>query len=75
MKIRFPRSMFWQLFLSQVILVLFLAVFLPMLLGYLLSTTADQFVSDRLQREALAIATDRPTRWQARGPSFQGSLG
>ena len=67
--------MFWQLFLSQVILVLFLAVFLPMLLGYLLSTTADQFVSDRLQREALAIATDRPTRWQARGPSFQGSLG
>ena len=67
--------MFWQLLLAQAILVLSLAVFLPVLLGYLLNTTADQFISERLKREAQAIATGRPTWWQqARGPSFQGSL-
>ncbi|OSZ68839.1 hypothetical protein CAP40_09950 [Sphingomonas sp. IBVSS2] len=67
--------MFWQLFLSQVVLVLFLAVFLPMLLGYLLSTTADQFVADKLRHEALIIATGSPIRSQAGGFTFEGRFG
>jgi len=47
-------------------------VLLPVLFGYLLNATADQFVAERLKRDALAIAAESPISWEARGLSFQG---
>jgi signal transduction histidine kinase len=56
---RLPRSLFGQVMLSQVLLMLIFATALPLVLSHLLHTTADRFVAERLMRDATAIAAGR----------------
>ncbi len=74
----FPRSLFGQLLLSQVVLFLFLALTLPALVLVTLHRTADDYVAARLGHDAsvLAVVIDktgaegRDVATRALGPAY-----
>ena len=72
MKLRGPRSLFGQLVLSQILLMLAMGTIVPIVLAYVLDITADRFVSARLSRDAQAIAAGSETGPGGGGPSRTG---